>query len=261
MSAEVVFEMRAGILIITFNRPANGNALTTGMAKTLHEKLKGISEDRSVRCVVLRGAGGCFMDGHELSGFKGDPNAVQDQIFQRIQFFFTSIRELATMEKPVVCAVDGHVSGAGISMMLASDFVVSSKRTMFNTDFTRYATIPDGGATFFLPRKIGVARANELLYLTEDFSAEKAEHWHLVNKVVPDDQLASETLAFAEKLAKGPTRTLGATKRLMLMAFEQDIHAQLALESSTWTAISKTFDFREGMNAYQSKREPKYTGA
>jgi 2-(1,2-epoxy-1,2-dihydrophenyl)acetyl-CoA isomerase len=261
MTSEITFEIRNSILTTTFNRPGRGNALTTGMAKTLFDKLKLIAEDRSVRAILLRGAGNDFMNGHEISGFAGDSNAVQDQIFQRIQYFFSSIRELATMEKPVISAVDGHVAGAGFSLMLASDFVIATKRSTFSAGFTQFAMMPDGGATYFLPRKVGVAKANEILILGQDFDSAKAERWNIVNKIVADDALESEALAFTDSLAKGPTRTIGATKRLISRAFDQDLHAQLSLEASTWTAVSKTFDFREGVNAYTLKRDPKYTGA
>jgi 2-(1,2-epoxy-1,2-dihydrophenyl)acetyl-CoA isomerase len=261
MPAEVLFQTRSAILIVTFNRPDKGNALNTSMAKALSEKLKAVSEDRSLRAILLRGAGDTFMDGHDMSGFTGGTNDVQEQIFQRVQFFFTSIRELLGMEKPVISAIDGRVSGAGFSFMLASDLVIATKRSVFSTGYTKHAMIPDGGATFFLPRKVGIARANELLLLGEELDAEEAEKWRLVNKVVDDDALEAESMALAEKIAKGPTRVLGATKRLINMAFEQDLRTQLSLEATTWNAVAKTFDFREGMSAYTAKREPKYTGA
>jgi len=261
MVAEVLFETRGAVLVVTFNRPNYGNALTTSMAKALCDKLKAISDDRSLRAVLLRGAGDHFMDGHDMAGFTGDTNAVQEQIFQRVQFFFTSIRELLAMERPVIAAIDGRVSGAGFSLMLASDLVIATKRAVFNTGFTRYAMIPDGGATFFLPRKVGMARANELLLIGEDLDADKAEKWRMINKIVHHEDLEREALAWAEKVANGPTRVLGATKRLINKAFEQDLFTQLSQEASTWTSVSKTFDFREGMKAYKEKREPKYTGA
>lgn len=259
--AEIQFEVRNAVLIITFNRPETGNAMTTTMAKSLSDKLKAVADDRSLRAVLLRGAGNTFMDGHDMTGFTGDTNAVQEQIFIRIQYFFTSIRELLTMERPVISAIDGRASGAGLSLMLASDLVMATERAVFNIGFTKWAMIPDGGATFFLPRKVGMARANEMLLLGEDLDAAKASRWRLVNKTVPNDALDKEAFAWAEKVAKGPTRVLGATKRLINMAFEQDIQTQLALEATTWRTVSNTFDFREGMKAYRDKREPKYTGA
>jgi len=260
--AEITFEAKNGVFIVTFNRPEKGNALTTSMAKTLSEKLKDISENRSYRALVLRGAGGSFMEGHDMTGFAGDANAVQEQIFMRVQFFYAVVRELQVMERPVITVAEGYVSGSGYSLALASDFIVAAKGTVFNPGFTSYGMIPDGGATFFLPRKIGAAKASEILILNEDMTAEQAEKWGIVNKIVGGDVLHDEALAFAEKIATGATRILGATKRLIGRAFEHDLSNHLSQEATTWTTIgAKTFDFREAMKALASNREPKFTGA
>ena len=146
-------------------------------------------------------------------------------------------------------------------MMLACDLVIAAQRTVFNAGFTSHALVPDAGATFFLPRKVGAARALELLMLNEDISAEKAEQWGLINRVVADASLQEEGLALVEKLAAGATRILGATKKLVCSGFDKDLNGQLALESAASTALSKSFDFREAMNAYAGKREAKFTGA
>ncbi|MDR3424536.1 MAG: enoyl-CoA hydratase-related protein [Alphaproteobacteria bacterium] len=261
MEAEILFETRGAVLVITFNRPQEGNALTASMAKMLHEKLKAVSEDRALRAVLLRGAGDAFMNGHDMKVFLGDANAIQEQIFLKVQFFYTAIREFQAMERPVIAAVDGRVTGAGFSFMLASDFVVATQRTVFNAGYTPHAMVPDGGATHFLPRKVGSARASEILMLSEDFSAEAAERWGLVNKVVANDALQASSFALAEKLAAGPTRIYGATKRLIDKAFDQDLNAQLSLEATFWNVGVKTFDFHEAIKAHAAKREPKYTGA
>ncbi|MFA5040335.1 MAG: enoyl-CoA hydratase-related protein [Bdellovibrionales bacterium] len=261
MAAEVLFETRGSVFIVTFNRPEARNALTTSMAKELSAKLKSINEDRSLRALLLRGANNIYMDGQDMSGFAGDINAVQEQISHRVQFFYSCIREMMAMDRPVISAVDGRVSGAGLSFMLASDIVVATKRSTFNAGTTQYAMIPDGGTTFFLPRKIGMAHANELLLLGEDFDADRAEKLHLITRLVENDALEAQAMAFAERLAKGPTRVLGATKRLINKSFEQDLNTQLSQEASAWTSVTRTFDFREGMKASAGKREPKYTGA
>ena len=261
MTSEILFETRGAVLVVTFNRPDKGNALTGVMSKMLSEKFKAINADRSLRAVLLRGQGDHFMCGYELSGFAGDANALQEQIFLKNQFFYSVIRELQAMDRPVVAAVDGYVSGAGFNMMLASDIVIAARRTVFNTGFASIAMVPDAGATFFLPRKVGAARAIELLMLCEDFSADMAEQWGLINRVVDDSVVQSEAMAWAEKLANGATRILGATKKLVCSGFDKDLNSQLAVESAAATAMSKSFDFREAMNAYTAKREAKFTGA
>jgi 2-(1,2-epoxy-1,2-dihydrophenyl)acetyl-CoA isomerase len=216
MSTEpILFERSGPVFIVTFNRPDRGNAFTGSMAKTLCDKFKLISEDRAIRAVLLRGNGEHFMNGHDLLLYAGDINAIQDQVFQKVQFFYTALREMTVMEKPVICAVHGRVSGAGFNFMLASDLVISARSTIFNTGFTADAMVPDGGATFFLPRKVGMGKANELLMLSEDFTAESAEKWALINRIIGDDNFQSEALSWVAKIAEGPTRALGATKRLV----------------------------------------------
>lgn len=261
MENEILFETRGAVFVVTFNRPQNGNALTPFMIKALSEKLKAVSENRALRAILLRGAGGSFMDGHDLKFFVGETNAVQEQTFQKIQYYYAVIREFQAMDRPVVAAVEGRVSGAGLSLMLASDLVIAAKDAVFNTNFTPHAMVPDGGATYFLPRKVGSARATELFLLSEDFSVESAERWGLVNKTVAKEDLEAQALVWAEKLAEGPTRAFGATKRLINKAFEQDLNAQLSLEAITWNAGTKTFDFREAIKAFSGKRPPKYTGS
>lgn len=261
MTSEVLFETRGPILIITFNRPDKRNILTPLMAKSLAEKLKAISEDRGVRAILLRGAGDHFMDGHEMNFPISDPNAFQDVLFQKVHHLYAAIREFQTMERPVIAAIDGRVSGAGFSFMLACDLVIATKRAVFNAGFLPYAAVPDGGSTFFLSRKVGAARAAEMFMLSDDISADTAENWGLINKCVENDSLEKEAFAWIERLASGPTRILGATKRLISKAFEQDLNAHLSFEAATWTIGSKTFDFREAIKAIGANREPKYTGS
>jgi 2-(1,2-epoxy-1,2-dihydrophenyl)acetyl-CoA isomerase len=188
-------------------------------------------------------------------------NAIQDQISQKVQFFYTIIREMHVMEKPIIASVDGRVTGAGFNFMLASDLVIAAKRTVFNAGFTNVAMVPDGGATFFLPRKIGMARASEVLMLSEDFSCADAANWGLVNRVVEDDALQAESLAWAEKIASGATRAMGAAKRLIAKSFDQDLNAHLSLEANFWNTGCKSFDFREAMKAGAANRPAKFTGA
>jgi 2-(1,2-epoxy-1,2-dihydrophenyl)acetyl-CoA isomerase len=259
--SEVLFETRGPILIVTFNRPDVGNAFTGFMAKILHDKLRVASEDRSVRAVLLRGAGGNFMSGNDMAAYMGDPKSINDIAFAKIQYFYSTIRDLQFMEKPVISMVNGRVSGAGINFILASDIVIAGRQTVFSAGYTDNAIVPDGGITFLLPRKVGTTRAIEMLMLNEDFTADTAEQWGLVNRVIDDSKLEQQTFAMVERLAAKATRTLGAAKRLVSKSFEQDLNTQLASEASYFNEGLKTFDFREAVKALAAKREPKYTGS
>ncbi|MFY9288146.1 MAG: enoyl-CoA hydratase-related protein [Alphaproteobacteria bacterium] len=258
---EVLSEMRGSALVITFNRPAHGNALTLEMATALHNIIKNVTTDRSVRALLLRGAGGNFMHGIEMNMYAGDVNIALERANQLIMPYHSVVRELQAMEKPVIAAVDGEVAGPGISLMLASDFIIAARSTKFNCKFTSYAMSPDGGASYFLTRRVGIAKANELLMLSETFTAEEAEKLNILNSIVDDAKLQDEALAWADKLANGPTRAFGSTKVLVAKAFEQNLTTHLGLEHTHWGACSRTFDFKEAVKAHQAKRPAKFTGA
>jgi 2-(1,2-epoxy-1,2-dihydrophenyl)acetyl-CoA isomerase len=216
-----------------------------------------------VRAVLLRGAGGNFMNGVDLTGLygKGGVDLGIERANQMMQPYHNVIRELQVMDKPVIAAVEGAVAGPGLSLMLACDLVLAARGTKFNCNFTSNALSPDGGSTFFLARKVGAAKAMELLMLSEDFTAEDAQKWNLVNHVSDDGKLQDDSLGWVDRLANGPTRAFSGVKKLVLKAFENDLNAQLALEHSYWGGSVRSFDFREAMKAHFAKREAKYSGA
>lgn len=259
--SDIITEMRGPALIITFNRPDHGNALTTDMAGQLFNVIKPITTDRGVRAVILRGKGGNFMSGLEMRTYAGDLNRALEGVTQLNLSYNSVIRELQAMEKPVIAAVEGNVGGPGLSFMMACDLVMASRSTKFNTQFTSYALPPDGGSSFFLTRKVGAAKACELLMLGETFGAEQAEKWGLVNWVVDDTKLHDDCMALVDKLVAGPTKAYGAVKMLVGKAFEQNLHTHLGLEHTYWGAASRSFDFREAIAAYFAKRPGKYSGA
>jgi len=258
---DVLMERRGQSLILTFNRPDHANAMTIDMANQLHTMLKNVTTDRSVRAVLLRGAGGQFMNGLDMSRFAQDVNGALECANQLILPYHSAIREIQSMDKPVIAVVQGHVTGAGFSLMMASDLVISSASARFNTRFADYALAPDGGCSLFLTRKVGLSRALEIMMLCEEFSAESAERLCLVNKVVPDESLDEAALNWLDKLASGPTKAYGAIKRLASRAFEQDINAQLGLEHTYFGQCSRSFDFREAIRAMAAGRETKFTGS
>ncbi|MDP9126828.1 MAG: enoyl-CoA hydratase-related protein [Pseudomonadota bacterium] len=261
MANEIISEIKGQALIVTFNRPDRGNAMNMDLAMLLFNLLKNATTDRGIRAVLLRGQGGHFMTGLDMQMYTGDVGLGTERANQLMQPYHSAIRELQAMEKPVLAAVEGAVSGPGMSFMLACDLVLAARSATFNCGFTGYAMSPDGGASFFLPRKVGAARAMELLMLSESFDAAQAEKWSLINGVVDDDRLHAEALSWLDKLVNGPTRAFGAVKSLIGRSFENNLHAQLGLEHTYWGTCSRTFDFREGMKAVVAKRDAKYTGA
>lgn len=261
MSTEIKTEMRNGALIVTFNCPEQLNALTMNMANQLHHVLKPVAADRSIRAVMLRGAGGNFMHGLDLDIYAKDTAVGAEKNNELLLPYHSAIRELHAMEKPVLAVVQGRVTGPGMSFMLVSDLVLAGRSTRFNSMFTSYAMTPDGGTSFFLTRKLGSAKAAEIMMLSEEFDAETAQKLHLVNGVLDDEQLEAKAFEWIDRLASGPTRAFGGVKRLVGKAFEQDLPAHLALEHTYWGASVRSFDFRAAMRALFTKQPVKYTGA
>lgn len=261
MTSEIKSEMHGAVQVVTFVRPQTGNALTLDMATQLFNLLKATTTDRAIRVLLLQGAGGNFMDGLDIQFYAGEFASALAHANQLTQPYNSIIRELQLMEKPVIAACRGMTAGPGLSVMLAGDLAIAGRSAKFQGKFATLATTPDGGCAFMLARKVGAAKACEILMLDEAFDAATAERLGLVNKIVDDDKLESEALAWAEKLADGPTRSYGGTKRLVMKAFEQDLNAQLGVEHSIWGGVSRTFDFREAIRAHFAKRPTKFTGA
>ncbi|MGE3624515.1 MAG: enoyl-CoA hydratase/isomerase family protein [Bdellovibrionales bacterium] len=257
---EIKPEARGNALIVSFNRPDHGNALTLDMANQLFSTLKNATTDRSIRAILLRGNGGTFMNGYDMAPFAGDFNAALELTNQLMLPYHSAIRELQTMDKPVVAAIEGMAAGPGFSLMAASDIIVCGRSAKFNCGYASNAMTPDGGCSIFLARKVGMAKANELLMLSETFGAAEAERWGLAGTVVEDDKLQDHSLALIDRLAAGPTRAYGGIKKLVAKAFEQDVNTQLALEHTYWGASARSFDFREFIRAHFAKRPTKYTG-
>jgi len=261
MAHDILTEIRGGAMIVTFNRPVHGNALNTEMANQLFNTLKLVTTDRAIRAVMLRGSGGNFMDGLDMTIYAGDVAKGIERHNELMLPYHSAIRELHVMEKPVLAMVTGKVTGPGLSFMLASDVVLAGQSVEFNAGFTSYAITPDGAASFFLTRKVGAAKATEILMLSENFDATTAERLNLVNGVVDDTKLQDEALHWIDRLADGPTKAFAGVKRLVSNAFHTEINSHMALEHAYWGSSTRTFDFREAVKARIAKRPVKYSGA
>lgn len=257
---EVLSERRGQALILTFNRPDIANAMTVDMATQMYTILKSVTTDRSVRSVLLCGAGSNFMDGMDMGFYAGDLNAALERANYLMLPYHSAIRELQAMDKPVLAAVEGMVTGSGMSMMLAADLVIAGRSARFNCKFSDYAMTPDGGCSYFLPRKVGLSRAVQMMMLCEEFDAIEAERLHLVNRVVDDNKLQEEALLWLDRLTDGPTRSFGAIKKLAMKSFEQDMNTQLGLEHTYFGHSTRSFDFREAVKAFASGNKARFSG-
>jgi 2-(1,2-epoxy-1,2-dihydrophenyl)acetyl-CoA isomerase len=255
---EVRVDQRDGVLTLTLNRPEVLNALTDAMLGDLHDALRRASRDGAVRCVVLTGAGRGFCAGQDLQeAAAADAGFLRQALRTR---FNPIVLLMRTMDKPVLAAVNGVAAGAGCSLALAADLRLASDRATFIQAFSRVGLIPDSGATYLLPRLVGVGRALELIYTADPLSAEDAWRLGLVNRVVPHDDLIPQTQALAARLAAGPTRAFGLAKRAVAYGLSATFEQALEYEAMLQEVAGRTDDYREGVAAFLEKRPPRFAG-
>ncbi|MFI5287534.1 MAG: enoyl-CoA hydratase-related protein [Candidatus Dormibacteria bacterium] len=247
-----------GVLTLTLNRPEVLNAITPALLDEVTHVLRDAAMGRSVRAVIITGSGRGFCSGQDLraaaSGEGLDVGAVLRD------HYTPAIRAIRSMDQPVIAAVNGVAAGAGFSLALACDMRVAAESATFVQAFVRIGLIPDLASTYFLPRLIGPARAAELTMLGDTVDAARALELGIVNRVVPDSELAPVANELASRLAKGP-RSIGLTKRALELSHENDLEAQLAVEERLQTEATNTSDFAEGVRAFLDKRRATFTGS
>ena len=255
----IIFRKDKGVAVITLNRPETRNALDDKMIDELSLVLDEIEKDDEVRAVVITGAGRAFCSGGHLSLIQ---RLAESTIIGRkgVLRGGKRIMRIAGLEKPVIAAVNGAAVGAGCNLALAADIVIASENAVFSQIFVRLGLLPDDGGMFILPRLVGVAQAKRLCFTGDMVNAEEAERMGLVSKVVPAEELEAEALALAERLAKGPTKAIGLMKRIINRGLSCDLAAVCEYEAQAQAILLQTEDFREGMQAFQEKREPKFKG-
>ena len=250
-----------GAMIITLNRPDKLNSFNDEMHEALAEALKKAAEDNTIRALLLTGAGRGFCAGQDLGD--RDPSMMTEapDLGATIQTYYNPlIRRLRSMDKPVVCAVNGVAAGAGANIALACDIVLAAKSAKFIQAFCKIGLLPDSGGTWFLPRLVGEARAKGLALLGTPLSAEQAESWGLIWKAVDDDILMKEAMSLVEEFASGPTIGLGLIKQTIQAAAENILDDNLDLERDRQREAGRTPDYAEGVSAFLNKRKPVFTG-
>lgn len=255
------YEVAEGVGTITFDRQDVYNAFNDQMSAEVLEALKRAAKDAEVRCVVITGAGRAFCAGQDLgsrnvAGFDQELH-LGDSVRQRYNPIIKLIR---TMDKPVIAAVNGVAAGAGCSIALACDLRLASTKASLVQAFVRIGAAPDTGASFFLPRLVGLGRATELLFTGDKIDAADAERWGLVNRVAEPDAFPALVQEWAEKLAKGPTRAMALAKRALNKAMDSDLDQLLEWEAHMQELAGRSDDYREGVSAFTEKRLPVYTG-
>ncbi len=261
----ILVETVGGVATLTLNRPASLNSLNKGLIDDTRAALRALSHDQNVRALIVTGAGRGFCAGADLAnaGFNdGVQRSVGEGISHSMEIGYNPlIRDLTGFPKPVVVAVNGVAAGGGVGVALGGDIVLAAKSAYFVQVFgPKLGLVPDVGCTWFVPHLLGRARARALAMLGDRLPAEKAAEWGLIWAAVDDAHLMTEARAIAERLAKGPTRAFGEIKRVLDAATENTLDQQIELERRTQRMLGDTDDFREGVTAFLTKREPQFKG-
>jgi len=258
MSASTVeVDTRGAVAIITLNRPDNGNALNLQMGMDLLAAAMACGRDPTTRAVVLTGAGRSFCFGGDLRGMMARESSIEAYLRELTSYLHAAISHFVRMDAPVIAAVNGTAAGAGIGLVAMADLAIAAESAKFNLAYTSVGLTPDAGTSYLLPRAVGSKRAMELLLLNRALTAAEALEWGLVNKTVADAQLQVEAMQLAERLAAGPLRAFGKTKRLIAQSLG-GLESQLALESETIAAQAAAGEGLEGITAFLGKRKPSF---
>jgi 2-(1,2-epoxy-1,2-dihydrophenyl)acetyl-CoA isomerase len=250
---------------ITLDRPDAKNALTIEMRDAIVDAVRSARADDDVRALLITGSGDAFCAGMDLSASTvakaAEPGystrSTAEALRVGVQAF---IRELWELDKPTVACVNGTAVGPGAHLALACDFVLVHETTRFMWSFARWGLVVDAGGAYLLPRLVGLPRAKAMVMLGEGATGQQAVDLGLAYKCVPEEQLATTAKELATRLAAGPTRSLGLSKRLLNASFETDLGHSLELEGQYESLAATSTDLMEGMAAFKDRREPNFTG-
>ena len=251
-------EMEGSVLKITLNRPDKFNSFNREMSLQLQAELDKAAEDKTIRAVYITGEGKAFCAGQDLSEAMDENGPGIERIVR--EHYNPIIHKIRTLEKPVICAVNGVAAGAGANIALACDIVIAGSSVSFIQAFSKIGLIPDSGGTYFLPRLIGFGKASALMMLGDKVSAADAEKMGMIYKVAEDASLQTEALAIAKTVADMPTKAIGMTKQLLNQSMSNSLTLQLEYEADMQIHAAGTKDYNEGVTAFLEKRKAIFKG-
>ncbi len=251
----LLLERQGPVLILTLNRP-KVNAFNHDILFGLQRAFRQAARDETVRAVVLQAQGPVFSAGQDLNAFE---ELQGESLRPHLQATYNPlILQIRRLQKPVIAAVHGAVAGAALGVALACDIRIAAENTRFVVGFLGIGLAPDSAVSLLLPALMGLGRASEYAFTNEPFTAEQALAWGLVNRVVPDDRVHDEALALAQRLAQGPVRAMGLTKRAFNRAILPHLEAILDYEAHIQDIAFHGEEHREGVTAFREKRPPRF---
>jgi 2-(1,2-epoxy-1,2-dihydrophenyl)acetyl-CoA isomerase len=280
VSDNTIVEREGGLVIVTLNRPHKKNALNTKSWNDLNEVLAEVEVNPSDRALVLTGAGENFSSGADLTGGMGSGGSSSSSsdsgkseaktggltghglqpIVSEMRIVGQIISRLQRLPKPTIAAVDGHAVGVALGLVMACDLVVVSDRALFTEVFVKRGLSLDGGASWSLPRQIGLRRAKQMTFFGDAINADRAYEWGLINEIVPPEHLQETARAWGHRLASGPTTALSLTKRMLDSSFGSSFDEAIEDEARAQHITYSTSDLAEGITAFLERREPRFTG-
>src|SRR5947209_2841731 len=262
----IIVEKTDSLGKITLNRPDQLNAINDKMGEEFHAALRDIEKDDRIRCLVITGAGRAFSAGEDISGLKeryaegedaGKHPSLGDHLRKK---YHPIILRMRSMEKPIVAQLNGIAAGSGASIALACDMRIASEEAGLKQAFVGVGLVPDSGSSYFLTQILGPGRALELIMTGRTVGAKEAENLGLVNQAVPATELDKVINSVAEKLARGPTKALGLSKRVVNHVSRLELPDALEYEAQNQDIAGKTKDHLEAVRAFLEKRQPKFSG-
>jgi enoyl-CoA hydratase len=259
-SAPVLVRRDGAVTTLTLNRPARLNAVSRPLYESLTEILRNISSDPSTHTLVITGAGRAFSVGADLKAHGGTEPTLDDRR-RYVAAAQEANRQLQTLPKPVVAAVNGHAIGAGLELALSCDIIIVAEEAKLRLPEIALGTFVGGGVTYTLTQRVGLAKAKELVFLAEFIEGRDAARLGLVNRCVPSAHVLETASSIAVRLAAMAPLSLALAKRILNRAGSIDRDAALKEESEALLECMQTRDWREGVDAFHERREPRFTGS
>jgi 2-(1,2-epoxy-1,2-dihydrophenyl)acetyl-CoA isomerase len=255
----ILYSNVEGVATITLNRPDVFNAFNEQLSKDVNDALKAVSKDKSVRVLVISGSGKAFCSGQDLKDIAGKKDrSLSESLYKRYNPMIRAIRNLSI---PVICKLNGVAAGAGCSLALACDMIVASENASLIEVFVNVGLVLDSGSSYFLPKLLGYSRAFELATLGSKVTAQQALEWGLVNRVAKAEDLDAEVEKLTQYYSQAPTKAIGLMKKMLQKSYNSSLDDMLEYEAYCQEIAGRSNDYKEGVNAFNEKRKPKFTGS